>query len=105
MLIPIISFKVVTKGPVAKAGLILKRFKVNGTNVPKKEAHKITTIKAELTVAANCQSSIKKAYDQIKLEQIRPLINPTPNSLNNLGVILSPNKVLLAKPCTIMELL
>ena len=61
MVIPIISLSVVTNGPVAKAGLILKRFIVSGTNVPKKEAHKITVINAMLTVAASFQPSIKKA--------------------------------------------
>lgn len=55
------SFNVVTNGPVAKAGFILKRFMVNGTNVPKKEAQIITVNKAKLTVADNLQSSIKIA--------------------------------------------
>ena len=58
---PMISLRVVTNGPVARAGFILKRFNVSGTKVPKNEAHKITVIRAKLTVAANFQSSIKKA--------------------------------------------
>lgn len=52
------SLSVVTKGPVANAGLILNRFMVRGTKVPKKDAHKITVNKAMLTVAANFQLSI-----------------------------------------------
>ena len=56
-----ISLRVVTNGPVARAGFILNRFNVSGTKVPKNEAHKITVISAKLTVAANFQSSIKKA--------------------------------------------
>lgn len=55
------SFSVVTNGPVAKAGFILKRFMVSGTKVPKKEAQIITVNKAKLTVADNLQSSIKNA--------------------------------------------
>ena len=58
---PMISLRVVTNGPVAKAGFILNLFNVSGTKVPKNEAHKITVISAKLTVAANFQSSIKKA--------------------------------------------
>ena len=52
------SFKVVTNGPVAKAGFILKRFMVNGTNVPKKEAQIITVNNATLTVAASAHDSL-----------------------------------------------
>ena len=96
---PIISFCVVTKGPVAKAGFILKRFIINGTNVPKNDAHSITVMSATLTVAAKAHDSlINKLYPNIKLEQIKPLIKPTPNSFNNLGAILSVINVLLAKP-------
>lgn len=58
---PIISLRVVTNGPVANAGLILKRFMVRGTKVPKNEAQRITVNNAMLTVAANFQLSIKKA--------------------------------------------
>ena len=93
------SFKVVTNGPVANAGFILKRFIINGTNVPKNEAHNITVISATLTVAAKAQDSlINRLYPKIKLEQINPLINPTPNSFNNFGAILSVINVLFAKP-------
>ena len=86
------SFKVVTNGPVAKAGFTLKRFIIKGTKVPKNEAHKITVNKATLTVAANAQDSlINKLYPKINPEQINPLIKPTPSSLNNLGAILQQN--------------
>jgi hypothetical protein len=51
MVMPKISFSVVTKGPVANAGFILKRYKVKGTKVPKKEANIITVISAILTTA------------------------------------------------------
>ena len=61
MVMPIMSLSVVTNGPVANAGFILNLFMVNGTKVPKKEAHKITVNKAKLTVMANLKSSIKKA--------------------------------------------
>ena len=54
---PMISFRVVTNGPVAKAGFILNRFIINGTKVPKKEAHKMTVNNATLTVPANAQDS------------------------------------------------
>ena len=52
------SLRVVTKGPVANAGLILKRFIINGTKVPKNEAHKITVKSATLTVPANAHDSL-----------------------------------------------
>jgi len=39
---PIISFMVVIKGPVAKAGSILKRYKIMGIIDPKTEAKTIT---------------------------------------------------------------
>lgn len=99
-----ISFSVVTNGPVANAGFILNRFMVNGTNVPKNDAQITTVNNAILTVAANVHDSlISKLYPKIKLEQIKPLINPTPNSFNNFGAILSAINVLLAKPCTIID--
>ena len=53
-----ISFKVVTNGPVAKAGFILKRFIIKGTKVPKNEAHKMTVNNATLTVAAKAHDSL-----------------------------------------------
>ena len=52
------SFKVVTKGPVARAGFILKRFMVRGTNVPKNDAQIITVNRATLTVAASAHDSL-----------------------------------------------
>ena len=55
---PIMSFKVVTNGPVAKAGFTLKRFIIKGTKVPKKDAHKITVNNATLTVAAKAHDSL-----------------------------------------------
>ena len=50
MVMPMISLSVVTNGPVARAGFILKRFNVSGTKVPKNEAQRITVIRAKLTV-------------------------------------------------------
>lgn len=52
------SFKVVTNGPVAKAGFILKRFMVSGTKVPKNDAHIITVNNATLTVAPKANDSL-----------------------------------------------
>ena len=61
-----ISLSVVTNGPVAKAGFILKRFMVNGTKVPKNDAQITTVNNAILTVAANVQDSlISKLYPKI----------------------------------------
>ena len=57
MLIPMISFSVVTKGPVASAGLILKRFMVKGTKVPKNEAQSTTVNNATLTVAGDVKAA------------------------------------------------
>ncbi len=53
MVMPKISFNVVTNGPVANAGFILKRYNVRGTNVPKKDANNITVISAILTTDAS----------------------------------------------------
>lgn len=46
---PIMSFTVVIKGPVAKAGSILNLFSKRGVIVPNKEAKIITINKAMLT--------------------------------------------------------
>lgn len=46
---PIISFTVVIKGPVAKAGSILNLFSRRGVMVPNKDAKTITINKAMLT--------------------------------------------------------
>lgn len=49
---PKISLLVVINGPVAKAGSILYRFNMIGTNVPIKDAMIITEIKANEMVNA-----------------------------------------------------
>ena len=41
---PIMSFVIDMKGPVARAGSILNRSRVSGTNVPKIEANSTTAI-------------------------------------------------------------
>jgi hypothetical protein len=53
---PMMSFVMEIKGPVARAGSILKRSRVNGTNVPKTDANITTAINDSDTerVVANC---------------------------------------------------
>jgi hypothetical protein len=50
---PIISFNVVTKGPIASAGSIRYRWSNMGNSVPKVAANTITVNKDKLTTVAN----------------------------------------------------
>ena len=54
------SFTVVIKGPVAKAGSILNRFNNIGTNVPNIDAKIITAKRAVLTDIVRAKESLKR---------------------------------------------
>ena len=57
---PIISFSVVIKGPVARAGSIFTLSRNKGINVPNREAKIITENKAILTVSVSANSGLVK---------------------------------------------
>ena len=94
------SFKVVTNGPIAKAGSILYRFKIKGNNVPKIAANKMTVNKETLTTTPNSEFSNTDATPKIKLARKIPFINPTLASRHNFGKILPKSLSPRAKDCT-----
>lgn len=59
-MIPRISLVVVMNGPEAKAGLIPNLSRINGVDVPVKEASMITQIREMATTFAICRSSFHK---------------------------------------------
>ncbi len=78
------SFIVVMKGPVAKAGSILNLFKNNGIKVPNNEAINITVNNAELTVRVSSNDELKiMLYTNIKDEKSTALIKAIDNSFHN----------------------
>lgn len=99
------SFVVVIKGPVARAGSILYLCKTNGMIVPKIPAKKITEIKAILTVMEILQLIVspcgkKILYMKIKLEQTNPLVSPVNISLTTLFQLPFNPSDLFARPLT-----
>ena len=58
---PNTSFKVVTKGPVARAGSILYLFNISGIIVPKSPANTITTKSEILTTKPSVELPKKEA--------------------------------------------
>ena len=81
MAIPIISFVVVIKGPVAKAGSIFIRLRIIGIVEPTVAA-KQTTISNEIPEVSALLKSLVKYKDIIVsiIEHIIPFNNPTLNS-------------------------
>jgi hypothetical protein len=78
------SFTVVIKGPVARAGSILYRSSIKGTKVPNKAANMITQIKEMLTVMhSDVPNPSIRLELRIRMPQINPLMIPTPNSFES----------------------
>ena len=92
------------KGPVAKAGSILYRFKINGINVPKRPAYKKTEIKATPIVSDRRGSfSVNRQKTKAINEQITPFTNATSSSLINFLAIVSISRELLARDVQLLR--
>ena len=96
---PRMSFTVVMKGPVARAGSILYLFKTSGMKVPNKPAKRMTQSSAMLTVMLMFMDSLKiRLYTRMMMEQTKPFTKATINSFFNFGKISKLKKDSLAKP-------
>ena len=86
-------------GPVASAGSILYRFKVNGIKAPNTAAKTITASREILTVRQRDKLyPINSDQHKIIIEHTNPLNKPTPNSLIILKLMFSTLIFLFAIP-------
>ena len=97
------SLTVVMKGPVARAGSILYRSSISGTNVPNSAAKTMTQSRAMLTVMLKAVPNPRTMLDpRIRMPQMMPLMSPTPSSLERRLRMLPAAILLAARPCTTM---
>ena len=100
---PMMSLAVVMKGPVAKAGSMLRLSSIKGTNAPKSAAKTITHNKEALTVVLRVHPNPSTMLvSRMTAEQINPLTRPTLNSLSRRPTRLPMFTLAEANPCTTM---
>ena len=79
---PMMSFAVVIKGPVARAGSISRFSSIRGTKAPNRAAKTITKSNEILTVVLSALSNPSiRVTAKIMVEHITPFSYPTPSSL------------------------